>query len=197
MERARAARLHEEPEQRLPRPKLILSVAWRTKRDTLRAFHLALVPAKAMYGIAVWHWGASPASRSTPKSAQYQKSKMISGIPKGSRMEDAALETEPRPLPDVVLGRRFRCELLCETHGSALRPIVPLRMAPTNPRHQACSRWIARRFRRKNPLPHPEGKHHEARTDSSVEPGVESGAAAMPCLNGTPISAARVGAGST
>ncbi|KAF8304683.1 hypothetical protein TcBrA4_0045920 [Trypanosoma cruzi] len=133
---------------------------------------------------------------------------MISGIPKGSRMEDAALETEPRPLPDVVLGRRFRCELLCETHGSALRPsapivrrpplaIVPLRMAPTNPRHQACSRWIARRFRRKNPLPHPEGKHHEARTDSSVEPGVESGAAAMPCLNGTPISAARVGAGST
>ncbi|KAF8301136.1 hypothetical protein TcBrA4_0051850 [Trypanosoma cruzi] len=144
MERARAARLHEEPEQRLPRPKLILSVAWRTKRDTLRAFHLALVPAKAMYGVAVWHWGASPASRSTPKSAQYQKSKMISGIPKGSRMEDAALETEPRPLPDVVLGRRFRCELLCETHGSALRPsapivrrpplaIVPLRMAPTNP----------------------------------------------------------------
>ncbi|PWV20255.1 hypothetical protein C3747_7g210 [Trypanosoma cruzi] len=64
-------------------------------------------------------------------------------------------------------------------------------------RHQACSRRIARRFRRKNPLPHPEGKHHEARTDSTVGPGVESGAAAMPCLNGTPISVARVGAGST
>ncbi|PWV20254.1 hypothetical protein C3747_7g209 [Trypanosoma cruzi] len=130
MERARAARPHEEPEQRLLHLKLILSVAWRTTRDTLRAFHLALVQAKAMYGIAVWHWGASPASRSTPNSAQYQRSKMISGIPKGSRMEDAVLETEPRPLPDVVLGRRFRCALLCETRGSALRPSAPIVRRP-------------------------------------------------------------------
>ncbi|KAF5219317.1 hypothetical protein ECC02_007653 [Trypanosoma cruzi] len=161
-----------------------------------------------MYGIAVWHWGASPASRSTPNSAQYQKSKIIAGIPKGSRMEDAVLRAKLRPLPDVVLRRRFRCALRCETRGSALRssaPIVrrpplamvPLRMTPTKSRHQTCSRWIARRFRRKNPSPYPEGKHHEARTDSTVEPGVESEAAAMPCLNGTPISVARAGAGST
>ncbi|KAF8282580.1 hypothetical protein TcYC6_0023340 [Trypanosoma cruzi] len=130
VEWARAARLHEEPDQRLLHLKLILSVAWRTKRDTLRTFRLALVRARAMYGIAVWHWGASPASRSTPNWAQYQKSKIIAGIPKGSRMEDAVLRAKLRPLPDVVLRRRFRCALRCETRGSALRSSAPIVRRP-------------------------------------------------------------------
>ncbi|PWV17983.1 hypothetical protein C3747_15g133 [Trypanosoma cruzi] len=66
---------------------------------------------------------------------------------------------------------------------------------PDEVRLQPCSRWIARRFRRKGLSPHPERKRHDEWTDGTVELGVECGAAAILCLNGTPINVAGAGAG--
>ncbi|KAF8275561.1 hypothetical protein TcBrA4_0139040 [Trypanosoma cruzi] len=65
------ARHREESRQRLLQLTAIWSIAWGPKKDTLRAFHLALPQVKVMHGVRVWCWGASPTVRSTLDSAQY------------------------------------------------------------------------------------------------------------------------------
>ncbi|KEG05254.1 Tbingi protein, partial [Trypanosoma grayi] len=216
------------------------------KRDTLRAFYLALVQAKAMYGIEVWYWDASSTSRSALDAGQCKASKIIAGIRKGNRIEHALLEASPQPRSTMVLTRSLKYMLLCETLGglcvtvaewytrptapqdncitppwhntqnphieARVPPLAPLTLRwasralfhtslegvtaedPDEAKHQACTRWIARHFRRKGPKP-PDRLHYELWTDGSFELGVKSSAAAMIYLNGEPIAQAKSGAG--
>ncbi|KEG06620.1 Tbingi protein, partial [Trypanosoma grayi] len=80
-----------------------------------------LVQAKAMYGIEVWYWDASSTSRTTLNAGQYKACKIIAGIPKGSRTEDALLEANLQPLSTTVLTCSLKYAILCETRRGAVR----------------------------------------------------------------------------
>ncbi|KEG06166.1 Tbingi protein [Trypanosoma grayi] len=190
--------------------------------------------------------GRSPTSRSALNAGQCKACKIIAGIPKGSRTEDALLEANLQPLSTTVLTRSLKYAILCETRGGAVRdsarvvyqtehpvrqlyttimaqypelhieartpPLVPLTLRwasralfhtslegvtaedPDEVKLQACTRWIARHFRRKGPQP-PERLHYELWTDGSVELGEKYGTAAMIYLNRELIAQAKAGAG--
>ncbi|EKF37041.1 hypothetical protein MOQ_002250 [Trypanosoma cruzi marinkellei] len=99
---------------------------------------------------------------------------------------------EPRSLPLTVASPQPAARV--RSHASRDGAVAD---GPDEVRLQACSRWIARRFRRKDPLPHPERKRHDEWTDGTEVLGVESGAAAMLWLDGTSFNVAGAGAGPT
>ncbi|KEG07415.1 Tbingi protein [Trypanosoma grayi] len=115
------ARLQQQINQRLMQLAAVSSCSWGPKRDTLRAFYLALVQAKAMYGIEVWYWDASSTSRTTLNAGQYKACKIIAGIPKGSRTEDALLEANSQQLSTMLLAHSLKYMFLYKAQGGAVR----------------------------------------------------------------------------
>ncbi|KAF8291838.1 hypothetical protein TcBrA4_0080580 [Trypanosoma cruzi] len=59
------ANRHEELDQRPHQLSTILSFAWESRRDTLRALYIALPRAEATHGVSAWCLDASPTSRCT------------------------------------------------------------------------------------------------------------------------------------
>ncbi|PWV09479.1 hypothetical protein C3747_78g46 [Trypanosoma cruzi] len=146
VEWARVAELPEEANQRPPRMAPIPPVAWGTKRDILRAFCPAPARAKAMHGIGVWYTGW-PSQRPAPRRIRTHtgRVRIVAGIPKGSRMEDAVLDVKPRPLPDTALARGFRYALRRETRGGALRSGASAVCHPQRPARKPHDPIMARR----------------------------------------------------
>ncbi|KAF8301901.1 hypothetical protein TcYC6_0050500 [Trypanosoma cruzi] len=175
VEWAHVANLHEESKQRPLQLATILSFAWGTRWDTLRAVYIALPQAEATHGVRAWCWDASPTPHCTPDPAQYQASKIVTRTPRGSKVEDAVFEAKLQPLPDA---RRVVMLCVLLPPSSATRSTPPEnRTASSWPRALRFGRKLAarasrdgaaadgpdqaglhayNRFRLKGPSPHPE-----------------------------------------
>ncbi|EKF30489.1 cruzipain precursor, putative [Trypanosoma cruzi marinkellei] len=161
---ARAAKLHEESNQRPPQMAPIPPIGWGTERDTPRAFYLAPARAKAMHGIGAWCGVAFPASRSTPDSAQYGACENCCRNPErqlngGCRVGSEAAAPPPTRCRRAAPGKRSdarRVVVLC----GLVPPPSATRSAP--PEHHMAPSWpCAPRFgqglaaRGSSPFPRP------------------------------------------
>ncbi|RHW73180.1 reverse transcriptase [Trypanosoma brucei equiperdum] len=116
-----AAETRRKMDFRLLQIAAISASTWGPRRQVLRAFYLALVQAHTMYGIEVWYWDASERSRDLLAAAQHKASRIIAGIPHGTRKEDSLLEANLLPLKTTTLVCSMKFMLMCESRDGCLR----------------------------------------------------------------------------